>query len=158
MVNWPYVWQAANEQAKDVVPDIGWARYPATVAGKQSKPPFGGIEIGIGKASTKHDLAFQAAKCLTSEKSQIEYMVNSGNPAARKAAYDDAAVRKAFPMADEIRDSLDSASPRPITPYYGDVSFAVTDGFHPPSSVNPDSTPAQTQKNLEEVLRGDKLL
>jgi multiple sugar transport system substrate-binding protein len=158
MVNWPYVWQAANDQAKDIVPDIGWARYPQTVQGEESKPPFGGIEIGIGKASTKHDLAFQAAKCIRSEKSQIEYMVNSGNPAARKAADDDPDVRTAFPMADVIRDSLDAAAPRPITPNYGDVSFAVTDGFHPPDSVNPNTTPAQTQKNLEAVLKGDKLL
>ena len=52
------------------------------------------------------------------------YMVNSGNPAAARRAYDDPEVRKAFPMADVIRESLDSAAPRPITPYYGDVSSA----------------------------------
>jgi multiple sugar transport system substrate-binding protein len=158
MVNWPYVWSAANEQAKDVVPDIGWTRYPETVQGKESRPPFGGIEIAVGKASKHHDLAFQAAKCITSLESQVEYMVGSGNPAARKAAYDDAAVRKAFPMADEIRASLDTAAPRPVTAYYGDVSLSVQDGFHPPSSVNPKTTPEKTQKNLLAVLKGDQLL
>ena len=49
-------------------------------------------------------------------------MLDSGNPAARAAAYDDPAVREAFPMADLIRESIDDAGPRPITPYYSDVS------------------------------------
>ncbi|GAA4357460.1 extracellular solute-binding protein [Angustibacter luteus] len=158
MVNWPYVWSAANEQAKDVVPDIGWTRYPRTEADKTSRPPFGGIELAVGAASKHKDLAFEAAKCITSTKSQIEYMVNSGNPAARNAAYDDAAVRKAFPMADQIRASLATAAPRPITAYYGDVSLAVQDGFHPPSKVDPRTTPEDTQKYLLEVLKGDALL
>lgn len=158
LVNWPYVWSAANEQAKDVVPDIGWALYPQTVQGKESRPPFGGIELAVGAASKKHTLAFEAATCITSQESQTAYMIGSGNPAARKKVYDDPAVRKAFPMAAEIRASLDAAAPRPLTAYYGDVSLALQDGFHPPSSVNPVTTPQATSRFLLAVLKGDKLL
>ncbi len=64
--------------------------------------------------------------------SNVQYMVESGNPAARAAAYDDPEVREAFPMADLIRESIDDAGPRPITPYYGDVSTSVQRTWHPP--------------------------
>src|SRR4051794_7327363 len=112
MVNWPYVYQAAKDAVaqkaldQSVVDDIAWARYPETEAGKPSKPPLGGINLAIG-AFTKHpEEALAAAKCITSVESGIQYMIKSGNPAARAAAYDDPGVRKAFPMADLIRDSI----------------------------------------------------
>ena len=34
----------SDESALD---DLGWARYPETVAGEESKPPIGGITIGF---------------------------------------------------------------------------------------------------------------
>ena len=58
---------------------------------------------------THPDEALAAVKCITSAESNAQYMVESGNPAARAAAYDDPAVREAFPMADLIRDSINDA-------------------------------------------------
>jgi multiple sugar transport system substrate-binding protein len=164
MVNWPYVYQAAKDAVKEgavdqsVVDDIAWARYPATEAGMPSKPPLGGINLAIG-AFTKHpDAALAAAKCITSLESNIEYMINSGNPAARAAAYDDPGVRQAFPMADLIRDSINDAGPRPVTPYYGDVSVSVQRTWHPPEAVHDPSTPEKTDSYMSDVLGGDALL
>ncbi|MGL5857360.1 MAG: extracellular solute-binding protein [Angustibacter sp.] len=158
MVNWIYVWTAIGEQAPQVRDDIGWAPYPQTVAGRESRPPFGGIELAVGADSPRKELAHEAVTCLTSQRSQTEYMLSSGNPAAKRAVYEDPEVREAFPMAADIVASLDRAAPRPITPYYGDVSLALQDGFHPASAVDPGSTPASTQLFLQQVLRGEKLL
>ena len=36
-------------------------------------------------------------------------------------------------MADLIRESINDAGPRPITPYYGDVSTSVQRTWHPPT-------------------------
>ena len=82
-------------------------------------------------------------------------MVEAGNPAARAAAYDDPAVREAFPMADLIRDSIDDAGPRPITPYYGDVSSSVQRTWHPPSERQAPETPEETDSYMADVLAGD---
>ena len=38
-------------------------------------------------------------------------------------------------MADLIRESINDAGPRPITPYYGDVSTSVQRTWHPPEGV-----------------------
>ena len=83
LLNWPYVWAAMAPDA-DNVPfrdkDVGFTTYPETVAGRPSKPPFGGIEIGVGKYGSHKDLAWEAVKCITSPEHQTEYMVNSGQP------------------------------------------------------------------------------
>ncbi len=154
MVNWPYVYKATGESAPDVVPDIGWARYPEVISGTPSTPPLGGINLAIGNFTKHPDQALAAAKCITSLESSIQYMIDSGNPAAKDAAYDDPEVRELFPMADLIRDSIDSAGPRPITPYYGDVSVSVQRTWHPSSGVHEPQTPEETDSYMGEVLAG----
>jgi multiple sugar transport system substrate-binding protein len=164
MVNWPYVYAAAKGDAdtgaikKSVVGDIGWARYPEVIAGKPSKPPLGGINLAIGEYTKYPTQALELVKCLTSLQSNVQYMVDSGNPAAKAAAYDDPAVRKAFPMADLIRDSINDAGPRPVTPYYNDVSTSVQITWHPATGVHAPATPKETSTFMSDVLAGNRLL
>ena len=164
MVNWPYVYGAAQEAVAEgsleqaVVDDIGWARYPRVDASVESRPPLGGISLGIGAFSRHHDLVLDAVRCITSLESQTQYMVDAKNPGARAEVYDDAEVRRIFPMAELIRDSINSAEPRPKTPYYTDVSSAVVRSFHPPSSVSPANTPQRAASLIVNVLNDRVLL
>ena len=156
LVNWPYTYAAYTGKDK---PDVAATMYPETVAGKKSRPPYGGIQLAVGKDSNHQALAYQAAACITSTKHQADYMAASGNPASSKAAYNTAEVKKAFPngIAAEIRKSLDVAAARPLTPYWGDISTALQQRFSPPSAVN-QKTPATTQSFILKVLNGKALL
>jgi multiple sugar transport system substrate-binding protein len=164
MVNWPYIYSAAQGDVQSgatdqsVVDDIGWARYPGVNPGKASRPPLGGINLAIGAFTKYPQQALDLVKCATSLQSNIDYMVDSGNPAAKGAAYDDPKVRKAFPMAPLIRDSIDDAGPRPITPYYNDVSTSVQRTWHPATSVEAPQTPEETATFMTDVLQGERLL
>ncbi|HEV7760953.1 MAG TPA: extracellular solute-binding protein [Acidimicrobiales bacterium] len=164
MINWPYVYGAAKTAVDDgsfdqkAFDDIGWARFPRVDADRESAPALGGIDLGIGAFGKHQDEAVDATKCITSVESQTEYMLAEGNSGARAAVYDDAEVRKAFPMADLIRDSIDSAGPRPRSAYYTDVSAATVREFHPPASVDPDSTPGKADHLIVNVLQDKQLL
>ncbi|HET8599224.1 MAG TPA: extracellular solute-binding protein [Segeticoccus sp.] len=159
LVNWPYVYAALKAAKVPWMKDVGFTRYPQTVAGKPSAPPFGGIEVAVGKNSLHPDLAYDAAACITNEKHQVDYMVATGNPASRKQAFNDPAVKKAFPggLAALIRASLDEAKTRPLSPYWGDMSTALQQTFSPPGSVTP-KTPAKAQEFIINVLNGKALL
>jgi multiple sugar transport system substrate-binding protein len=61
-------------------------------------------------------------------------------------------------MADLIRQSLEQAAPRPQTPYYNEVSGGLQQTWHPPSAVDPDSTPRRAGELITAVLRGEQLL
>ena len=164
MVNWAYVHGAAQEAVADgsldeaVLDDIGWARYPRVDAAQESRPPLGGIALAVGAYTDHGEMAVEAVRCITSEESQRRYMLKSKNPAARGSVYDDAEVRRVFPMADTIREAIDAAAPRPETPYYTDVSAAVVRSFHPPSSVEPEQTPAEAAELITDVLHDRVLL
>lgn len=164
MVNWPFVWSASNQSVKDgtlpqsFVDDIGWGLYPQVTEGTDSKPPYGGINLGVGAFSKHVDLAFQATECIVTPENQAYYFATNGNPPSNTASYDDPAVKEAFPMADVIRQSLEQAAPRPQTPYYNEVSVGLQETWHPPASVNPETTPKKSTDFITAVLRGEQLL
>ncbi len=164
MVNWPFVWSAINAAVEagtldqSLIDDIGWAMYPQTDSDHAAAPPYGGINIGVGAFSEHVDLAYQAAECIVRPEHQSQYFVTNGNPPSNTTAYDDPAVQKTFPMAALIRDSLKAAAPRPQTPYYNEVSLGLQETWHPPASVNPDTSPQAATDLITAVLRGDRLL
>ncbi|MCV7471438.1 extracellular solute-binding protein [Micrococcus luteus] len=163
MVNWPFVWPATlgsveeGSLPEDLPEDIGWAVYPRTVEGEDAAPPVGGINLGVGAKSEHQDLAWDAISCITTTEHQSQYFVENGNPPADPAAYDAPEVSEKYPMADTIRESLELGAPRPQTPYYNEVSTAIQQRYAPPSGVS-ESTPAETDDFIQEVLRGERLL
>jgi multiple sugar transport system substrate-binding protein len=164
LLNWAYVWAAiqgdvkAGSKPASLLSDIGWARYPEVTAGQASSPPYGGIDLGISKFSKHQSEDLAAVKCITSEKNQAAYMIDSGNPAAMGTVYDDPAVQKVFPMASVIRDSINAAGPRGPSPFYTDISGSIQQTWSPPSSVNPNSSPAAASALIKKVLKGKALL
>ena len=163
-VNWPFVWPRALSKVEagtmdaSVPEDYGWALYPQVIEGDDSKPPLGGINIGVGAFSKHPDLAYAAAECATSEENQSYYFVSNGNPAARTAVYDDPEVIEKFPMAPVIQESLEQAAPRPQTAYYSEVSSSLQREYHPPASVDPEKTGQEATDLITAVLAKEELL
>jgi multiple sugar transport system substrate-binding protein len=157
-VNWTFIY-GNYKTDKTTFNDLGWAPYPETVAGKPSRPPVGGINIGIGRYSSHVNLALQAAKCITSEKSQVQYAIQTGNMPATGAAYSSPTLTKAYPapLLAMFRDSLKAGGPRPNSPYWSDISSALQRTWHPPSAVS-TSTPSSSTNYIEQVLQGKALL
>ncbi|MDI6099576.1 extracellular solute-binding protein [Actinoplanes sp. NEAU-A12] len=164
MVNWPYVWaafDAAIEEGSlpaDFKDDVGWAAYPRVDAGTESAAPSGGLGLSISSFSRKPDLAVEAIRCLANAQSQKDFMKTAGNPAALASVFDDPEIRDLFPMADQIREGLDAATPRPVSPYYGDVTGSIQTAFHPPDSLAPGATPREGNELLEAVLSNRRLI
>jgi multiple sugar transport system substrate-binding protein len=155
MTNWPFVYTA--EAGRPSQEDFGWSRWPAVVPGLPSAPPLGGINLAISAFGENPNLAVDAVACLTSAESQKRYMLGEGLLATVESVYDEPEIRRAFPMADLLRESLDDAAPRPITPYYADITAVIQRTWHPPASVT-EATPARTARLIVEVLRGRQLL
>ncbi|QYJ02613.1 extracellular solute-binding protein [Nocardioides panacisoli] len=168
MVNWTFVYATyrdtvgqpggpADEQAFE---DLGWARYPATVEGEESRPPIGGIHIGVGAYSDHPDHAAEAAACVTSTQAQVDLALNNGLMPSTEEAYEEVADSGEFPedLIDLYRTSVDTGGPRPKSAFYPLISNAVQDQWHSPASVDPDRTPQRSADFLRAVLSGEELL
>ncbi|GAA2640731.1 ABC transporter substrate-binding protein [Dactylosporangium fulvum] len=164
MLNWPYVYAAIQGNVQDgsvprpVLDDLAWARYPRVRADTPSRPPIGGTNLAISRFSRHRAEAVEAVRCITAPAMLKARMLRAGNPVANSVVYDDPEVRAKFPMADLLRESIDDAGPRPVTPYYADIATAIQRTWHPQARVDPNSTPKRSARLIEDVLHDRRLL
>lgn len=161
MVNYTFAYASAEANAPDVFKNMGFARYPRVVANKPSKPPLGGFNIGVGAYSTHQDLAFDAAACIGGDKSELTATELDGLPPSREDLYTNKVVTKAYPgFAQLVKESIDAAGPRPLTPAYQDVSLAIQDTLQPPDRVDPTDVASMyddLKSRVEDAVKGEGL-
>ena len=113
MVNWTYIFHNYDETDPDVAKDIGYTRYPQTVEGEESRPPYGGIGIGVSEFSDNKDFALEAAACLVEPENQGINAEMTGNMPASTAGYDYPRAGRALPRRPRCSCSR-RASTRPL--------------------------------------------
>ena len=162
MLNYPFVYPSAKENAPDVFKQLGFAEYPQVVPGEPSAPPLGGINLAVSAYSPDKELAFEAAACLREEPNQVIAAELGGLPPTLETAYAEKTVQDAYPgFSDLIKSSIDAAAPRPLTPAYTDLSLAIQSTLHPPEEVDPDDAEAtydELRSALEDAVKREGLL
>jgi multiple sugar transport system substrate-binding protein len=152
-INYTFIYPSA-EAIEGFQEKIGWARYPRTDKDKRSRPPLGGFNIAVSAYSANQDLAFEAAECLAGPENQALSAELGGLPPTTESVYEDPKVQKAFPFADLLRESIDDAGPRPVTPAYSDISLAIQKTFHPPDAVEPDAVVETLRDRIDKAVEG----
>ncbi|MDQ3728747.1 MAG: ABC transporter substrate-binding protein, partial [Actinomycetota bacterium] len=140
-----------------VFKQLAAAKYPAVVEGEPSAPPLGGINLGVSEFSDNSDLAFDAAACLVQPENQLTAAELGGLPPTREDLYDQKEIEKVYPgFSDLIRQSIEDAAPRPVTPAYTDVSLAIQGALHPIGDVDPEDASSAYDDLLELVEQAVK--
>ncbi len=158
MINYPFVYPSARENAPEVFENMGWARWPQVHPDQPSRPPLGGINLGIGAFSEHPELAFEAATCIRSAEHQFVAATEGGLPPTITSLYDDPELRQVYPFADVIRESLEDAAPRPVSPAYNDISLAIQRSLHPPGTIDPEADVAELEDAVAKALESRGLL
>jgi multiple sugar transport system substrate-binding protein len=162
MLNYPFVYPSAKENAPDVFKQMEAAVYPAVVDGEPSAPPLGGINLGISEFSENSDLAFDAAACMVQPENQLTAATLGGLPPTNEDTYDSKEIEEAYPgFSDLIKTSIENAAPRPVTPAYTDLSLAIQSALHPIGDIDPDEiTKAyeDLQDYVEQAVKREGLL
>jgi multiple sugar transport system substrate-binding protein len=165
MTNWTFVYKNyepgdGKEFTQEQFDDLGWARYPRTVEDEPSRPPVGGIDIGVGAYSDNPEWALEAAACVTTPEAQTALAVNEGLMPARADAYESQELTDAYPrdLLELWQESLSEGGTRPKSAYYALISQAIQSRWHSPTSVDPESTPEESAEFLRAVLAGEALL
>jgi len=157
MVNYTFAYGSALENAPQIAKNMKAARWPTVKPGTRSRPPLGGFNLGVSSYSKNKDLAFEAGKCLTAPQQQLTVTKLDGLAPARSGLYETKVVRQVFPgFADLVRDSIETAGPRPVTPAYQDVSLAVQRSLHPPDKIDPEDPGPTADELRDNVERGVK--
>jgi multiple sugar transport system substrate-binding protein len=154
-LNYTFIYPSAKENVSEQFQkNIGWVRYPRTEADTPSRPPLGGINIGVGAYTKNRELAFDAARCLAQPKNQVVASEKGGLPPTTESAYEDPRIEKALPFADLLRESIEEGAPRPVNPAYADISLAIQKTYHPPDGIDPDGIVDKLRDRMEKAAEG----
>lgn len=158
MINYSFVWASARRNAPELAARMGWARWPAAIAGRPSRVTVGGLNLGVSAHSRHPELAFQAAACIASSQSQRLAAERGGLPPSIEALYDEPGLRKAMPFGEVLRETLRDAVQRPQTPLYNDISLAISRTLHPLRDIEPETDVPALRKRITRALRSEGLL
>lgn len=153
MLNWGYVW-ARSQQDEDsqVVGRVGVAPLPS-FAGHASATCIGGWQWAINAFSENKDAAFQVIQFLSSEDVQRELAAKDSRIPARFSLYEDPEVLEAAPHYGLFFDVIVNARPRPVTPFYGEVSELIRTTVNAllARSISVDEALETMQTGLEDI-------
>ena len=151
-LNYPFVYPSMKTNNPTLFKSFKWALYPGVVPGFHSRVTIGGIDLAVSAFSTHPDLARQAILCLRDRDNQILAATKGGLPPTLMSLYSDPSFIKAYPFAADIKQALLTASVRPKTPYYQNVSIVVSHAVSPAIGIDPPATLQQIKGGIENAL------
>lgn len=163
-LNWPYVLSAmrtaaeTDAQSRSVLEDLAYAPYPAVVEGQPPRVTLGGMNFAVSTFSEHPDEAFEAAMCMRSPENQLKIALLAGEVPVNTTVYEDPVFQEAFPMYPILLEQLQVAVPRPLTPFYQNISTIVSSTLSPPASINPQADADELRTLIQETLEGRGIL
>lgn len=157
-LNYPFVYPSMQTDNPKLFKSFKWAPYPRVYPGIPSHVTIGGIDLAVSRYSPHPDLARKAILCLRDRQNQILAAVKGGLPPTLMSLYDAASFIKAYPFAAAIKASLLSASVRPKTPAYQNISIVISHAVSPPASINPSSTLGAITGGINNALADKGLI
>ena len=134
MRNWPYPVAAMGDSAQSKVAGkfaVSPMPKSATAPGGHATAALGGAQLAINAYSESPDAAYKLIAYLTAPEQMLERAQAVGQYPTRPALYDDPRLKSAvaIPLGD-ARRAIESATPRPVTPIYTELSEILQIELH----------------------------
>jgi multiple sugar transport system substrate-binding protein len=134
MRNWPYPVAAMSDTAQSKVAGkfaVSPMPKSATAATGHPTAALGGAQLAINAYTESPDAAYKLIAYLTAPEQMLERAQAVGQYPTRPALYDDARLKSAIAIPlDDARRAVESATPRPVTPIYTELSEILQIELH----------------------------
>jgi multiple sugar transport system substrate-binding protein len=152
MRNWSYCY-ALSQKAPKVKGKFAVAPYPSFEGGGKAAV-LGGHNMVISVYSKNPGGALKFIDYMTSEKRISANAVKYSKTPTIAASYDDPAVKKAMPFADALRQGVENAKSRPVSPVYPQISEAIYKNVNAAlsGSTSPQDALKQADTDINNAL------
>ncbi|AKI97601.1 ABC transporter substrate-binding protein [Kosmotoga pacifica] len=134
MRNWPYCNSPLNLNSPQsaVRGKYGMAPMPRGPRGKSGAATLGGWNLFINNFASpeEKEAAIKFVKFMTSEPAQLMRTIIAGTSPTRISIYSNPAALKANPALKDYYPIMINAVPRPVTPWYAEITDAMQEEFH----------------------------
>jgi multiple sugar transport system substrate-binding protein len=152
MRNWPYAWALLQDGARSRVANrFAVASFPAADGGRPTAA-LGGAQLAVNAWTANPALAWELVKYLTAPAQMLERARLAAQLPARRSLYDTAELAEALPIPIvQVRQLLDAAAPRPVTPVYSELSELLQVRIH--RALSGQQTPTDALRAAARDIR-----
>jgi multiple sugar transport system substrate-binding protein len=149
--NWPYVYSliGTSSYPKLKTDQVGVSELPSA-DGKPGNGTVGDQPLYISTSSKYPDAAWKFIEFLSATEQQRFRAVEGSYLPTRSALYDDPEIQDSVPVVALAKQALQHTRPRPVSPYYSDMSLEMQEQFN--ASLKGDTTPGEAARTLKGEL------
>ena len=153
--NWPYMYALASDESQSNVEpgQVGVAPLPVAGGQDRSFSGLGGWNFYLNATSSdkEKEAAYEFAKFATSPEQQKYRALNGSFLPTLKDLYDDEELVEKVPVIDLGESAIKNARPRPLSPYYSDMSLVMAEQFN--ASIKGTKSPEEAARTLDQRLQ-----
>lgn len=147
--NWPYMYDTAKSEPTSKVQDKFDV---AAIVGPDGPgaSTLGGYNNGINIYSENKATAMDFVKFVINEENQKSFAEQSFPPVLA-SIYDDPALIEQFPYLPALKEALENAKPRPVSPFYAGISKAIADNAF--KAITEGQPVDEAVANMEKAIK-----
>jgi multiple sugar transport system substrate-binding protein len=149
MRNWPYAYALGNAKGSKVKGKFKVAPFP-TFEGAGKAGILGGHNLVISTFSRNAPGEFKHNDFLSSPEIEQMYAAKYSIAPTLSATYDDPAVKQALPFAAELKQAIEQAKSRPVSPVYPQISQAIYKNVN--EALAGQMSPQDALKNADDQI------
>jgi multiple sugar transport system substrate-binding protein len=149
--NWPYIYAlvGTSDYPKLRTDQVGVSELPSA-DGSPGNGTVGDQPLYISATSKYPEAAWKFIEFLTAPEQQKLRAIEGSYLPTRTVLYDDPEIQDSVPVVPLAREALQHTRPRPVSPYYSDMSLEMQEQFN--ASLVGDTTPEEAARTLKEEL------
>jgi multiple sugar transport system substrate-binding protein len=151
MRNWPYAY-ALGKDSK-IADKFDISTFPG-YDGNEGAGVLGGYNLAISSYSKNPEGSLAFIEYATEPEQQKIMATEASLPPTVTETYDDPEVKKTMPFAAELRDAIDQAQPRPVSPVYPQISEAIFNNVYAAlqGQMSPDEASSKMNEEIQKAL------
>jgi multiple sugar transport system substrate-binding protein len=148
---WPYAYAlVGTSDYPNLEPEqVGVSELPSA-DGKPGNGTVGDQPLYISTSSKYPDAAWKFIEFLTASEQQKFRALEGSYLPTISDLYDDPEIQDSVPVVALAKEALQHTRPRPVSPYYSDMSLEMQDQFH--ASLRGETTPKEAARTLKSEL------
>ncbi|MBI4478382.1 MAG: ABC transporter substrate-binding protein [Acidobacteria bacterium] len=152
MRNWPYAWALLQDRSRSRVANrFAVAPFPAGEGGRPAAA-LGGAQLAVNAWSANPTLAWELVRFLTAPEQMLERARLAAQLPSRRSLYATDALAEALPIpVAQVRQMIDAAVARPVTPVYSELSEMLQVRLH--RALSGQQTPAAALREAAREIR-----
>jgi multiple sugar transport system substrate-binding protein len=162
MRNWSYVYALASDpaQSRREPEQVGLSTLPFAEAGEVSTNVLGATNLYVNAKTQSEEGSWALIRYLTAPEQQKLRAAEGARIPVLKSSYQDKQLLREMPVMELGKKALQTVRPRPVSPYYSDMSLEMAEQFN--AILTGEASPKQgartLQKNLQQIIeQGENL-